>query len=211
MACVANINTFVNGSITYNGTQYSTIALAKWVSYQSWRKSGGINGLPVALLLAQWGFEHGWDLADLQATLNPAFQGHACGYSGTYDNSRPTGRNLVFNSLRDGFSSYAKLLIEGYIHVRYAYSDAGGNTPGINAAVQALKLGYYTGYTGPATSFCANGRSYALKNEDTKRIWAEKPYNGMEGTITSSGNTCLNTLIYIQKTDPNVYGLPNLY
>lgn len=210
MACVSNINAFANGSITYNGTRYDTIALAKWVSYQSWRKSGGINGLPVALVLAQWGFEHGWDLADLQATLNPAFQRSACGYSGTYDNTRTSGRNLVFNTLKDGFSAYAKLLIEGYIHVRYAYSDAGGNASGINAAVQALKLGYYTGYTGPASSFCAP-QSYALNSPSTKRIWAEDPYNGMESTITSSGNTCLNTLIYIQKTDPNVYGLTNLY
>ncbi|MEJ3719938.1 hypothetical protein WGM54_18270 [Paenibacillus polymyxa] len=210
MACVSNINDFVNGSITYKGTRYDMITLAKWVSYQSWRKSGGINGLPVALILAQMGFEHGWDLEDLQATRNPAFQRSACGYSGTYDDDRVSGRNLVFNTLKDGFSSYAKLMIEGYIHVRYAYSDAGGGTPGINAAVKALKLGYYTGYTGPATSFCSN-QSYALKSKATKRIWAEDPYEDMETTITKSKNTCLNTLIYIQKTDPKVYGLDNLY
>lgn|GEM_PF-4282050 len=126
MACVSNINNIVNGSITYNGTRYDITALAKWVSYKSWSKSGGKNGLPVTLVIAQWGFEHGWDLADLRTTLNPAFQRSSCEYSGTYDNTRPSG-----NSLKEGFSAYAKLLIEGYMHVRYAYSAEGGNTKGI--------------------------------------------------------------------------------
>ncbi|KZS47104.1 glucosaminidase domain-containing protein [Paenibacillus glucanolyticus] len=213
MACAANISNTVNGAITYNGTRYDILALAEWVSYQSWRKSGGLNGMPVAMIITQWGFEHGWGatgLADIQATLNFAFQRSACGYSGTYDNSRPSGRNLIFSTLRDGISAYAKLMIEGYIHVRYAYSRAGGNAPGIRAAVKALQDGYDPNYTGPASGFC-HSQVFALNSYATRRIWAEHPYPGMDTTITNSNNTCLNSLMYIQKTDPNVYGLPNLY
>ncbi|WP_269634901.1 hypothetical protein [Paenibacillus zanthoxyli] len=39
MACVSNINNFVNGSINYNETSYGIIPLAKWVSYQIGEKA----------------------------------------------------------------------------------------------------------------------------------------------------------------------------
>lgn len=101
-------------------------------------------------------------------------------------------------------------IIEGYPHVRYAYSGNGGNSAGAAAAANALSSGYWTGYTKSATSYCSS-TSYAVNSSSTKRVWATAGYSGMDGTITSSNNTCLNTLHYIQKTDPNVYGLSNIY
>lgn len=211
MACVSNIQSFVNGSITYNGTRYDLLALAKWVSYQSWRKSGGLNGMPVAMIIAQWGFEHEWTASSIQSSYNFAYQDGTCGYKGTYDSNNSTpGKRLKFDNMKDGIYAYAKLIIEGYLHVRYAYSDAGGGAAGINAGVAALSSGYYTGYTGPATSYCST-RSYALNSSSQKRLWADAGYYRMDTTITGSSNTCLNSLMYIQKTDPNVYGLVNLY
>ncbi|MFB5268612.1 hypothetical protein ACE41H_17765 [Paenibacillus enshidis] len=212
MPCASNINSFVNGSVTYNGTRYDLLALAKWVSYQSWRKSGGLNGLPVSLIIAQWGFEHSWNAGSVQTSYNFAYQDGTCGFSsGVYDpNNSTPGKRLRFTNMLEGIRSYAKLIIEGYIHVRYAYSGNGGNSAGAAAAANALSVGYWTGYTGPATSYCSS-TSYAVNSASTRRLWATAGYNGMDSTITSSNNTCLNTLHYIQKTDPNVYGLTNLY
>jgi hypothetical protein len=213
MTCASNINTFVNGSITYNGTRYDLLALAKWVSYQSWRKSGGLNGLPVSVIIAQWGFEHySWTLPSLQSSYNFAYQDGTCGAtSGVYDpNNTTPGKRLKFTNMLDAIRSYARLIIEGYPHVRYAYSGNGGNSAGAAAAANALSSGYWTGYTKSATSYCSS-TSYAVNSSSTKRVWATAGYSGMDGTITSSNNTCLNTLHYIQKTDPNVYGLSNIY
>ncbi|WP_342437631.1 hypothetical protein NSS79_32850 [Paenibacillus sp. FSL L8-0436] len=112
MTCASNINTFVNGSITYNGTRYDLLALAKWVSYQSWRKSGGLNGLPVSVIIAQWGFEHySWTLPSLQSSYNFAYQDGTCGAtSGVYDpNNTTPGKRLKFTNMLDAIRSYARL------------------------------------------------------------------------------------------------------
>ncbi|MHA7578993.1 hypothetical protein ACX12E_01235 [Paenibacillus vandeheii] len=212
MACVTNINNFVTGSVTYNGTRYDLLPLAQWVSYQSWRKSGGLNGLPVSLILAQWGFEHSWSTSSVQNSYNFAYQDGTCGAtSGVYDpNNSTPGKRLKFTNMLDGVRSYARLIIEGYIHVRYAYSGNGGNSLGASEAAKALSAGYWTGYKGDATTYCTSS-SYAVNSVSTRRLWATAGYSGMDTTITNSNNTCLNTLHYIQKTDPNVYGLSNIY
>lgn len=213
MACSSNISGFVNGSIMYNGTRYDILSLAKWVSYQSWRKSGGTNGLPVALILGQWGFEQGWDVNEARARNNLANQRALCSYRGAVDegvNSVSPGKGTSFDNIIEGVTSYARLIIEGFMHVRYAYSDAGGGNAGLKAAIQVFEDGYYTGYTGPSTKYCSSV-TYTLKSPSSKRIWATAGYNGLYDTLTRSANTCLNSLIYIQKTDPNVYGFSNLY
>ena len=211
MACATNINNFVNGSVTcnVNGTNrtYSILNLAKWVSYQSdWYIAAGI---PVALILAHWGFEMGWSLTEFTNRWNPANQYGLCGYSGSIDTSKPSGKGTSFTNVVEGVTAYGHLLIAGYKHIAWCYSDGSGGNTGLQKAINGLNNGYDTGYSYGSTSYCSS-KTYLLNSSSEKRLWAEAGYTGMYNTITSSTNTCLNDKVYRQTTDPGLTGFDGI-
>lgn len=217
MPCASNINNFVNGTITYTDSfdhHFAVLDLAKWVSYQSYR-SPYYGAIPISLILGQWGFEcsnsnGSWRLDEFQARYNPGNQDATCGYSGSYiPGSTTPGKRLKFSNLIEGVTAYAHLLIAGYKCVAEAYSRGGiGTNAGLERAVNALSKGYDKD-TSASSTYCASG-SYAENSESTKRIWATAGYSGLYGTLTSSNNTCLNGLNYIQSSDPNLYKFTNI-
>lgn len=198
MTCATSISSFINQSIgSYTIQQY-----AEWASWETYNNTAIVGELPVAFFVLHWGLESLWGGADISVHYNPANQGGTCGYTkcGTYS-SNPT--LPAFCNISDGMHSYINLMMNGYPHVPWAY---GAGT--LSTAATALGQGYYTDYLGSATSYCA-AQSYALNSPSTLRLWATSEYKdgstgvpGSQFTDTYNANTCIQSLDYIQTTNP---------
>ncbi|SHK17315.1 hypothetical protein SAMN02745136_01938 [Anaerocolumna jejuensis DSM 15929] len=182
---MSNIDDFVNGTITSNGTKYPVLSLAKWVSYQSFRNSYS-GTISVALVLAQWGFEMGWSLTEFSSRFNPGNMDSILEYSG-YKDPKGTvpGKRVSFSDVVNGVTAYAHLLIAGYKHVAWAYGTGTGDDD-LSDSVKALNDGYMTGYMGgKATYGTTRTGGYALNSPSEKRLWATAGYTGMFATINN--------------------------
>lgn len=180
---------------------YDVTDLAKWVSYQS-LISPLYGGLPVSLILTQWGLESGWGGPDISTYYNPANQNSGCGVGSTCGHE-PNGL-AAFCSIKDGVKAYSALIINGYPHVMAAYTDQRTSIQGFNAAAQALGQGYYSNYTGGSVNYCAS-QYYSLTSSSGARIWAESEYGtppGNDMITTFNANTNLQDLNYVCSTNP---------
>ncbi|KEQ25427.1 hypothetical protein [Paenibacillus tyrfis] len=203
--CLNNQTGFVNGVVTYNGNSYTIANLAKWVAYQTY-KSPFYGILPPAFILVHWAIEMGWSVSEFQSRWNPGNQRALCGFSGT-SNGTPTGTS--FSGPNNGVRSYAKLLIEGYPHLQYAYSDGGFDNPGLSAAASALYNGYYSNYGGSSTNYCSS-QSYTLKDSNGGRPWTVSVgYEGFYNTIVN--RDCIYAYRDRVFDDPGLPGMTNLY
>ncbi|MBU5445584.1 hypothetical protein [Paenibacillus sp. MSJ-34] len=205
-ACLDTHTKFINGEVTYGGYTYTIANLAKWVAYQTY-KSSKYGILPPAFILVHWGIELGWSVSSFQSRWNPGNQTALCsGFSGSSDGT-PTGTK--FDGPNNGVRSYAKLLIEGYPHIQFAYSHGGFDDDGLNAASTALYNGYYSSYTGGDTSYCSS-KTYTLTNEKGKRPWTTTGgYEGFYNTIKN--RDCIYAYRNRVFDDPKLPGMTHLY
>lgn len=205
-ACTTNHTNFVNGAVKYGNYSYTIADLAKWVAYQTY-KSPKSGILPPAFILVHWGIELGWSVSSFQSRWNPGNQRALCsGFSGTSDGT-PNGTS--FDGPNNGVRSYAKLLIEGYPHIQYAYSDGGFDDDGLNAASTALYNGYYSMYNGDPTSYCSS-QSYTLKDSKGSRPWTTTGgYEGFYNTIVN--RDCIYAYRGRVYDDPKLPGMTHLY
>lgn len=214
MTCASNISSFLSDAYYVYQPDYpryyTSVQLAQWVSYQSFR-SPYYGFVPVSLILTQWGLESGWNSSNnFTYYNNPANQGSGCGFStcGTYN----SGRFAAFCNIPAGVSSYAQLIIQGYQHVAAGYTDAGGD---VQNAATVLGQGYRSCCTYDG-SFCW-GASNTTISSTNPRVWDAGHYNGSgygpgsDIYRTISFNSCLSDYNYYQSTNPNLAGFSNLW
>lgn len=151
--------------------------------------------------MIQWGLESGWGGEDISLYYNPANQAAGCNVGavcGQQPNKLP-----AFCTIKDGVKVYSALIIKGYPHVMWAFSDNGNGTNGLKPAAGALGQGYYSGYNGGTITFC--GGSYTLTSSSGARIWATSKYGSPAGAdiiSTFNANSNLQALNTIVKTNP---------
>lgn len=204
-ACLSTHTDFINGVVKYGNNSYTIKDLAKWVAYQTY-KSTKYGILPPAFILVHWGIELGWSVSDFQARWNPGNQRALCGFSGS---SQGTPTTTKFNGPNEGVRAYAKLLIEGYPHIQFAYSHGGFDDDGLNAAATALYNGYYADYSGGSVDYCSSV-TYTLKNNAGKRPWTTTGgYEGFYNTIKN--RDCIYAFKDRVFDDPKLPGMTNLY